>query len=129
MLKVGQGSNTGQGMNQGDGTWVPAAPVAGTGSLRPAAATAKATGFYRPEDLAFDEKALARGNVRFCGNNTGREEAHYFGETICLTDGSTASALAGTSTPQVQLLVEGLPEYNMPDNIAYQPGSWELDHP
>jgi secreted PhoX family phosphatase len=122
VLKVGQGSNTGQGMNQGDGSWVLAAPAAGTGSLRPAAATAKATGFYRPEDLAFDEKALARGNVRFCGNNTGREEAHYYGETICLTDGSTATALAGTSTPQVQLLVEGSPEYNMPDNIAYQPG-------
>ncbi|MDT5023634.1 MAG: hypothetical protein QOE61_60, partial [Micromonosporaceae bacterium] len=121
-LKVGQGSNTGQGMNQGDGSWVPAAPAAGTGSLRPAAASAKATGFYRPEDLAFDEKALASGNVRFCANNTGREEAHYYGETICLTDGSTDAALAGSSTPQVQLLVAGSPDYNMPDNIAYQPG-------
>ncbi len=49
-------------------------------------------GYYRPEDLSFDEQALTRGQVRFCGNNTGREEAHYYGETICLTDGTPSDA-------------------------------------
>jgi secreted PhoX family phosphatase len=121
-LKVGQGSNTGQGMAQGIGTWVPIAADPATGSLRPAAVAAHATGFYRPEDLEFDGSAMANGAVRFCGNNTGREEARYYGETICVTDGTVAAASAGTSTPEVQLFVVGSPEYNMPDNIAYQPG-------
>jgi len=33
----------------------------------------KLTGYYRPEDIDLDLKALARGNVRFCGVNTGNE--------------------------------------------------------
>jgi hypothetical protein len=87
---------------------------------------AKATGYYRPEDLTVDSKALAAGNVRLCGNNTGREQAHYYGETICITDGTADAALAGGTTPEVQQLVVGSPEYNMPDNIEYQPnrGNW-----
>src|SRR6266542_3837453 len=55
-----------------------------------------------PEDLTLDLRALAAGNVRACGNNTGREEARYYGETICLTDGTVATATAGTSVPEVQ---------------------------
>jgi secreted PhoX family phosphatase len=121
-LRVSDGSNFGQGMSQGIGTWVPVTADPATGSLRPAATAARATGFYRPEDYALDGKALARGEVRVCGNNTGREEARYYGETVCFTDGTTAAALAGGTTPQVQLLVVGSPEYNMPDNIAFQPG-------
>jgi hypothetical protein len=121
-LRIGQGSNTGQGMAQGVGTWQPITPDAVTGSLRSGANAVHATGFYRPEDLNLDQRRLAAGDVRFCGNNTGREEAHYFGETICVTDGTVATATGGTSTPEVQLLVPGSPEYNMPDNIAYQPG-------
>jgi secreted PhoX family phosphatase len=120
-LRVGQGSNTGQGMAQGDGTWVPLAPGA-AGSLRPADRAALATGYYRPEDLNLDEKALAAGQVRFCGNNTGREQAHYYGETICVADGPAATATTNAATPQVQLLVAGSSAYNMPDNIAFQPG-------
>jgi secreted PhoX family phosphatase len=121
-LKVGQGSNTGQGMAQGIGTWVPITPNPVTGSLRAAANAAKATGLYRPEDLAFDERKLRAGDVRFCGNNTGREQARYDGETVCVSDATIAAAATGTATPEVQLLVVGSPEYNMPDNIAYQPG-------
>jgi secreted PhoX family phosphatase len=126
-LRVGQGANTGQGMAQGVGIWVPVAADA-TGSLRPAATAAHATGFYRPEDLALDDAALRAGNVRFCGNNTGREDARYYGETICISDGTLADAAAGASTPQVQLLVAGSPEFNMVDNIAYQPtrGNWVI---
>ncbi len=122
-LRVSDGSNYGQGMPYGRGAWV---ALQTPGSLRDQRAAQGLTGYYRPEDLSFDEKALARGEVRFCGNNTGREEAHYYGETICLTDGTTTEALGGTSVPEVQQLVAGSPEYNMPDNIAYQPrrGNW-----
>lgn len=118
VLKVGQGTNTGQGMAQGIGTWVPITPDA-AGSLRAPARAAGGTGFYRPEDLSLDERKLAAGTVRFCGNNTGREEARYYGETICITDDPATG-------PEVQLLVTGSPEFNMPDNIAYQPrrGNW-----
>lgn len=118
-LRVSDGSNYGQGMSYGRGTWI---PLTTPGSLRDQREAKGLTGYYRPEDLAFDEKALADGKVRFCGNNTGREEAHYYGETTCMTDGSTTEAATGSSTPEVQLLVQGSPEYNMPDNIAYQPG-------
>jgi secreted PhoX family phosphatase len=120
VLKVGQGTNTGQGMSQGIGTWVPVTPAPSTGSLRPGATAAQATGYYRPEDLTLDLRALTAGNVRFCANNTGREEARYYGETICVTDGTIAAASGGTSTPEVQVLVLGSPAINMPDNIEYQ---------
>jgi len=109
-------------MQQGDGTWQPITPDPVTGSVRAAARAALATGYYRPEDLSIDEAALAGGSVRFCGNNTGREQAHFYGETQCITDGTVDQALANTAIPQVQLLVVGSPEYNMIDNIAYQPG-------
>jgi hypothetical protein len=122
VLRIGQGSNTGQGMAQGVGTWQPISPDAVTGSLRPGANAVHATGFYRPEDLTLDHKRLTAGDVRLCGDNTGREEAHYFGETVCVTDGTVATATGGTSTPEVELLVVGSPEFSMPDNIEYQPG-------
>jgi secreted PhoX family phosphatase len=122
VLRIGQGTNTGQGMAQGDGVWLPITPDATTGSLRPGATAVHATGFYRPEDVSLDLSKLDTGDVRFCGNNTGREEAHYFGETVCITDGTLSTALAGSATPQVQLLVAGSPEFNMPDNIDNQPG-------
>jgi hypothetical protein len=120
-LRVGQGSNFGQGFSYGIGTWQPLAGASGA-VLTPLAAAAKATGYYRPEDIDIDTKALAAGNVRFCGNNTGRDTARYWGETICLTDGTLAASAGGATTPEVTLLVQGWPEYNMPDNIAYQPG-------
>ena len=92
---------------------------------RPAAAPARydreADRLYRPEDLSLDEAVLAAGNVRLCGNNTGRDAARDWGETICITDGTLAGAPPPGSAPQAQLLVPGSPEINMPDNIAYQP--------
>ena len=86
------------------------------------------TGYYRPEDADIDLVALAAGNVRFCGNNTGNEgnspltEGHTYGETICITDGTLAQAAANTAKPEVQYLVIGNPQFTMMDNIAYQPG-------
>jgi secreted PhoX family phosphatase len=127
-LRVGQGSNFGQGLSYGTGSWqlLTTTPAQ---QLRPLATTAKLTGYYRPEDLTFDEAALAAGKVRLCGNNTGRDSARYWGETICITDGTVAGATSQASVPQVQLLVQGSPQLNMPDNIAYQGNrdNWILD--
>lgn len=124
-LRVGVGSTNGQGMSTGDASWI---ALRGGSQLRPQAAAATLTGYFRPEDLSLDERALAAGQVRFCGNNTGVEEGHYYGETVCVTDGTVDTATAATSTPNVTLLVPGSPEFTMPDNIAYQPnrGNWVI---
>ncbi|MEY2444743.1 MAG: hypothetical protein QOE00_1323 [Ilumatobacteraceae bacterium] len=120
-LRIGQGSNFGQGFSYGTGSWQPLSPTVAA-QLRPLAATAKLTGYYRPEDMELDGRAVKNGQARMCMNNTGRDTAHYFGETICLTDGPIAGTASGASVPEIQLLVQGSSQFNMPDNIAYQPG-------
>ena len=126
-LRLGKRSgNTdfGQASNTGLGTWVEI-PNAGTPAtrLRTEAATNKLTGYYRPEDIDIDGKALARGKVRFCGVNTGNEsENRNWGEVVCFTDGTLDQALANTAIPEAQLFVVGNPEQAMMDNVAYQPG-------
>jgi secreted PhoX family phosphatase len=123
-LRVGTSGNNGQGFQYGRGSWQ---SIAGNGvALRPLAVAVKATGYYRPEDIDIDTKALAAGNVRFCGNNTGRDSSRYFGEVICFTDGTVAASASGSTIPEVTLLVQGSEEFNMPDNIAYQAsrGNW-----
>jgi len=118
----------GQGNEFGRGVWV---PVTGTApiNLRAAATTLKLTSYYRPEDMDVDLKALAAGNVRFCGNNTGEDTApsatagdNHFGEIYCVTDGTVDEAGALTSVPEYQPLMIGNVEFAMMDNIAYQPG-------
>ena len=127
-LRVGQGSNFGQGFSYGTGSWQTLTSTPGQ-QLRPLATAAKLTGYYRPEDISLDEAVLAAGNVRFCGNNTGRDSARYWGETICVTDGTVAGSTSASSIPQVQLLVQGSSELNMADNIAFQPnrGNWIIE--
>jgi secreted PhoX family phosphatase len=134
-LRLGKRSGNadwGQGSNTGMGIWVPipaaADPSVGQ-NLRAQAAALKLTGYYRPEDIDIDHRALADGRVRFCGNNTGNEdEDHNWGEAVCATDGTLAEATANTATPEVQYLVVGTPELAMMDNMAYQPwrGNWIL---
>jgi len=112
----------GQGSNSGRGVWVEVAN-SNNANLRAAAASLKLTGYYRPEDLDVDAAALAAGDVRFCGNNTGNEEDDSnWGESICITDGTLADATANEAVPELQMLVVGNPQLAMPDNIAYQPG-------
>lgn len=130
-LRLGKRSSDtdyGQGSNTGLGTWVPIDNSAPAGvNLRAATATLKLTGYYRPEDADVDQGALAQDKVRFCGNNTGNEgEDRNWGETICVTDGTLAEATANTTTPELQFLVVGWPDFAMMDNIAYQPerGNW-----
>jgi len=126
-LRLGKRSgNTdyGQGSNTGLGTWIeiPAAANPAT-RLRTEAATFKLTGYYRPEDIDIDLKALAKGNVRFCGVNTGNEgENRNWGEVICFTDGTLDQALANSAIPETQIFVVATPEQAMMDNVAYQPG-------
>jgi secreted PhoX family phosphatase len=124
-LRLGKRSgNTdyGQATQTGLGTWITVTSTPGT-NLRAAAATLKLTGYYRPEDIDIDAEALAHGNVRFCGNNTGNEsQDKNWGETICITDGTLAQALANTAIPEVQFFVVGTWDFAMMDNIAYQPG-------
>ena len=113
----------GQGTHLGFGTWVLACDNCETGdtSLRNLAPTLKLTGFYRPEDMDTDGAALAAGDVRFCANNTGEETDQFYGETVCISDGSMAASGANTATPEAQLLVAGHPGLAMPDNMAFQP--------
>jgi len=117
-----------KGTQTGLGKWLPICDDAGATvctnfDLRAAAATNKLTGYYRPEDLEVDPGALADGNVKVCGPNTGNEaDDHNWGETICMTDGTVATSLANTATPEMQLFVIGNADQAMMDNIAYRPG-------
>ena len=124
-LRVGKrsgNSDYGQGNQLGLATWVPI-PAAADPDLRAQAAALHLTGYYRPEDADIDLGAAARGQVRFCGNNTGNEgDDQNWGETICVTDGTLAAAAANAATPEVRLLIPGSPALAMPDNLAYQPG-------
>lgn len=117
-LKLTIGSNNGQGNNTGLGSWV-LVPGSNNANLRVAGASLGLAGFYRPEDANLDDAALAAGNVRVCGNNTGNETAHNFGETICIDDGPVADSATNGEKPELQLFVVGTPEFAMPDNVAY----------
>jgi hypothetical protein len=115
------GTDNGQGTQTGLGTWA-AVPAADVSNLRSAAVTLRLTGYYRPEDFEIDPVALREGNVKFCGNNTGNEAAdHYWGETICITDGTLDQAKANTAVPAVQFFILGSADFAMMDNIAYEP--------
>jgi secreted PhoX family phosphatase len=130
-LRLGKrsgGTDYGQGTSAGLGTWVEITPSFDA-NLRAAAADLALTGYYRPEDAQIDLRAQADGLVRLCANNTGNEGSdQYYGETICITDGTLEEAVANTATPEVQNLVIGTPELAMMDNLAYQPGrgTWLL---
>ncbi len=119
----------GQGSNTGEGTWMPV-PSDKVANLRQFTADNKLTGYYRPEDADIDQSALAKGNVRWCGNNTGNESTnHNWGETICVTDGTLEQATANAAVPEVQYFVIGTSDFAMMDNIAYQPGrgNWVIN--
>jgi hypothetical protein len=113
----------GQGTNTGLGTWVEIGSTPDQ-DLRQASADNGLAGFYRPEDLEVDPPALASGDVKVCGTNTGNESTdRNFGESVCITDGTEQQATANTATPELQDYVVGNPQLAMPDNIAFQPGT------
>jgi secreted PhoX family phosphatase len=86
------------------------------------------TGYFRSEDGELDPVALAAGNVRFCGPDTGDETNHLYGQVICITDGTVSEAQANAAKPEVQPFVFGGTSQgiNMPDNIAFQPNTNDI---
>ncbi|HET8710252.1 MAG TPA: alkaline phosphatase PhoX [Spongiibacteraceae bacterium] len=133
-MRVGRNSgNTdyGQGNEFGRGVWisVPTSSNEAPTNLRAQAITLKLTSYYRPEDMDIDLAALADGNVRFCGTNTGQDVPadesngdNHWGEVYCITDGTLAQAATSASIPEYQPLVIGNLDFAMMDNVAYQPG-------
>ena len=135
-LRLGRNNgNTdfGQGTQAGRGVWVAICDDADADvtkqcasqnpALRTKASDNKLTAYYRPEDLEVSPPDLAAGRVKVCGNNTGNEfQDRYWGETVCITDGTVAESLAGTAVPEVKNLVIGSADMAMTDNIASQPG-------
>lgn len=105
-----------------DVTSTPTSCASTNPSLRTFASANKITGYYRPEDLEVDEAALAGGEAKVCGANTGIEEFATYGEVVCITDGSVAESAANSAVPALQYLAIGNPQFAMPDNLAYQPG-------
>jgi hypothetical protein len=122
-LRVGLGTDYGQGREFGLAQWIKLPPTADP-DLEAQGSAAGVTGYYRPEDADIDPIALAKGQVRVCSNDTGDETNHLYGQTVCLTDGTVAQAMANTGTPEIQPFVLGGTSrgINMPDNIAFQAG-------
>ena len=121
-LRVGLGTNYGQGREFGFGQWI-AFPRVANPNIEAQGLAAGLTGYYRLEDSDIDNIALAQGNVRVCTPSTGDENNHLYGEVVCFTDGTVAEAEANTATPEVQPFTIGGTSrgINMPDNIAFQP--------
>jgi hypothetical protein len=119
----------GQGREFGVGRWIPLPKVANV-DLEAEVVAAGLAGYYRLEDADLDRTALAHGHVRYCAASTGDEEAHLFGEIVCVSDGTVGQANANTATPEAEPFVFGGTSrgINMPDNIAFQPGrgNWVL---
>jgi secreted PhoX family phosphatase len=124
------GTDFGRGSDIGRGKWVPV-PGAADADLNAVALAnnLSLSANYRPEDIDLDLGALAKGNVRFCGNNTGEDTEvsatdgdNHFGEVFCVTDGTVNEAGTNAAVPEYQVLVPGNFEFAMMDNIAYQPG-------
>jgi Alkaline phosphatase PhoX len=126
-LRVGLSTNYGQGREFGFAQWI-LLPHADNPNLEAEGLVAGLSGYYRSEDADIDPIALADGNVRVCSNDTGDENNHLYGQTICITDGTIAQAEANTARPEVQPFVFGGTSQgiNMPDNVAFQPGTGNL---
>jgi hypothetical protein len=126
-MRVGLGTNYGQGREFGFAQWV-ALAGGDNPNLEAQGLAAGLTGYYRPEDLDLDPIALAKGNVRLCGPDTGDESNHLYGQVICFTDGTVSDAEANTATPEVQPFELGGTSQgiNMPDNVDFQPHTGNL---
>lgn len=134
----------GQGSETGVAAWVKVDPAI----ARADAAEKGATGYYRPEDLELDPDFAEEGKARFCWANTQREVAGSFGEVMCAVDETpdqygekdkeSLTYLANAdgsafNSAWVYRFIEGSPDFNSFDNLAFQPGTGNLfvveDHP
>lgn len=122
------GSQYGQGCEVGNGEWV----AVSAAFARSDADRLGATGYYRPEDLHSDPTYAGPG-VRFCWTNTGNESAQHYAEVICGVDSAPLTASTSQRTVSVNRFVEGDPDFNSFDNLAFQPTTGVLyvveDHP
>lgn len=112
----------GQGCEVGQGTWV----EVNAATARTDADAKGATGYYRPEDLHLDSMFSDKdfpGAVRFCWTNTGREKAYNFAEIMCAVDYDPANP---ESLVVANRFVEGDPDFNSFDNLAFQPVTGNL---
>ena len=123
-LRVGLGTNYGQGREFGLSQWI-ALPHATDPDLEAEGLAAGLSGYYRTEDADLDPVALKKGMVRLCSPSTGDESNHLYGETVCITDGTVAQAEANTGKPEIQpFQIGGTSQgINMPDNIEFQPST------
>jgi len=112
-------SQYGQGCEVGNAIWI---EVDGA-NARSSANEKGATGYYRPEDLHTDPTYTGEG-VRFCWANTGNEGAEHYGEVLCGVD-TKPTDVSGAFTV-VNRFVEGDPDFNAHDNLAFQPISGNL---
>jgi hypothetical protein len=126
-LRVGPTTKYGQGREFGISQWILLAHNANP-NLEVEGLAAGLSGYYRPEDLELDPVALANGTVRACGSDTGDETNHLYGQVVCITDGTVTQAEANAAAPEIQPFVFGGTSQgiNMPDNVAFQPGSNNL---
>ena len=96
---------------------------------REAANDAGATGYYRPEDLHVDPMYHDENNpnaIRFCFAATGNQAASNYGEVQCAVDQDVTAAGGPTGSVVINRFIEGNPELNQPDNLAFQPKTGNL---
>jgi Alkaline phosphatase PhoX len=138
-LKLGSTGDNGQGTEIGQGVWIQIDPTAysdanGNIRLRMAQTALKLNGYYRPEDMEIDPIARANDEVRVCWTDTGRmsngggsaeETGSIYGEVMCLTDEADSAAASG-GIPTVRRFVQGGPQFNYFDNVAFQPHTGNL---
>lgn len=106
----------GQGCEVGNATWVNVSAA----NARRDANQIKATGYYRPEDLHSDPFYKGEG-IRFCWTNTGNKKADHYGEVMCAVDSQPLTADIKRASVNVQRFIEGDPQFNSVDNLAFQP--------
>jgi secreted PhoX family phosphatase len=110
------GVQYGQGCEIGSGAWI----AVGAPTARADADKGGATGYYRPEDLEWDEEYKGEG-VRFCWTNTGESDIANYGEVLCGVDRAPLVADLSQQTVMANRFVEGDADFNQPDNFEFQP--------
>lgn len=124
----------GQGCEIGKAAWIEIDPK----NARADAHLKGATGYYRPEDLHQDMSYQGVG-IRFCGANTGNEDAENYAEVICTVDLAPNEAPQADAdgklvfTTSVNRFLEGDKTANSFDNLSFQGNMSTLyvveDHP
>ena len=119
-LRVGTSSNNGQGFQYGTGSWRPLAgqaaallhPLEATAATPPATTGRRTSTSTRRPSRPATSASAATTPVATPPATSARRSAS--------PTARSARSASGSTTPEVQLLVQGSQAINMPDNIAYQ---------